>query len=57
MLALATAAVLVTAIGCGGVQKTDPGTAQGTYNVTVTGTAGSGSAQFQTTVNIPITIQ
>ena len=57
MLALASAAVLVTAIGCGSVQKTDPGTAQGTYNVTVTGRAGSGSAQFQTTVNIPITIQ
>jgi FtsP/CotA-like multicopper oxidase with cupredoxin domain len=57
MLALASAAVLVTVIGCGSVQKTDPGTAQGTYNVTVTGTAGTGSAQFQTSVNIPVTIQ
>jgi hypothetical protein len=57
MLALASAAVLITAIGCGSVQKTDPGTAQGTYNVTVTGTAGTGSTQFQASVNIPITIQ
>jgi FtsP/CotA-like multicopper oxidase with cupredoxin domain len=57
MLALASAAILVTAIGCGSVEKTDPGTAPGTYSVTVSGTAGSGSAQFQTTVNIPITIQ
>ena len=56
-LALASAAVLVTSIGCGNVQKTDPGTAQGTYSVTVPGTAGTGSAQWQTSANIPITIQ
>jgi hypothetical protein len=37
--------------------QTDPGTAKGTYTVVVTGTAGSGSSQYQTSVNVPITIQ
>jgi hypothetical protein len=44
-------------IGCGGAGQTDPGTAKGTYTVVVTGTAGSGSSQHQTSVNVPITIQ
>jgi FtsP/CotA-like multicopper oxidase with cupredoxin domain len=57
MLALAFAAVLVIVIGCGSSAKTDPGTAQGTYNMLVTGTAGSGSAQYQASVSVPITIQ
>ena len=50
-------AILFTVAGCGGSAKTDPGTTQGTYMVTVTGTAGSGSSQAQTSVNVPITIQ
>ena len=29
----------------------------GTYTVVVTGTAGSGSSQYQASVNVPITIQ
>lgn len=44
--------------GCsGGSGNTDAGTAKGTYSVVVTGTAGSGSSQYQTSVNVPITIQ
>jgi len=57
MLLLSLMAILFTAIGCGGPGKTDPGTAKGTYTVVVTGTAGSGSALSQTSVNVPITIQ
>lgn len=55
---LAILAIAFTVIGCGGNSaKTDSGTAPGTYMVVVTGTAGSGSSQYQTTVNVPITIQ
>ncbi len=51
-------AITFTVIGCGGGSgKTDPGTAAGTYTVVVTGTAGSGSSAYQTSVNVPITIQ
>lgn len=55
VLALVAATFIV--IGCGGSSKTDPGTAAGTYTVIVAGTAGSGSSQYQTSVNVPITIQ
>jgi FtsP/CotA-like multicopper oxidase with cupredoxin domain len=57
MLAAVFASVLLIAIGCGGSAKTDSGSALGTYNVLVTGTAGSGSAQYQASVSVPITIQ
>ena len=50
-------AIAFTAIGCGGTAKIDPGTAKGAYTVVVTGTAGSGSSQYQASVNVPITIQ
>jgi FtsP/CotA-like multicopper oxidase with cupredoxin domain len=54
---LATLALVFTFVACsGGSGKTDPGTAKGTYTVIVTGTAGSGSSQYQTSVNVPITI-
>ena len=58
---LAILAVTFAAIGCGSgsgsSSKADPGTPAGTYNVVVTGTAGTGASQYQTTVNVPITIQ
>ena len=55
---LAILAIAFTVIGCGGGSaKTDPGTATGAYTVVVTGTAGSGSSAYQTSVNVPITIQ
>jgi hypothetical protein len=58
MLVLSFIAVVFTAIGCdSGTPKTDPGTAKGNYTVVVTGTTGSGASQFQTTVNVPITVQ
>jgi hypothetical protein len=57
MLALGFVAFVFTAIGCGSATKTDPGTAKGTYTVVVTGTAGSGASQYQTSVSVPITIQ
>jgi FtsP/CotA-like multicopper oxidase with cupredoxin domain len=57
MLVLALTTALFIAIGCSGAAKTDPGTAKGTYTVVVTGTAGSGSAHYQTSVNVPVTIQ
>ena len=51
-------AVAFTIIGCsGGAAKTDPGTVKGTYTIVVTGTAGSGASQYQSSVNVPITIQ
>ncbi|MGA8531536.1 MAG: multicopper oxidase domain-containing protein [Acidobacteriaceae bacterium] len=47
-----------TVIGCGGGSaRTDPGSAKGAYMVVISGTAGSGSSQYQTSVNVPITIQ
>jgi hypothetical protein len=57
MLALGFVAFVFTVIGCGSATKTDPGTAKGTYTVVVTGTAGSGASQYQTSVSVPITIQ
>lgn len=58
MLLLALTAVIVTGIGCGrSTAKTDPGTPAGTYTVVVTGMAGTGSAQYETSVNVPITIR
>jgi FtsP/CotA-like multicopper oxidase with cupredoxin domain len=58
LLTLMCMAILFTAIGCnsGGAASTDPGTAQGTYNVVVMGTTGSGSQQSQVSVNVPVTI-
>jgi hypothetical protein len=51
-------AIAFTAIGCGGGSaKADPGTAAGDYTVVVSGTAGTGSSQYQTSVNVPITIR
>jgi hypothetical protein len=55
VMALMTAALVV--IGCGGSAKTDPGTAKGAYTIVVTGVAGSGSSQYLTSVNVPITVQ
>ncbi len=58
LLVLIAMAVLFTAMGCSGnsASGTDPGTSKGTYNVVVTGTAGSGSSQYQVSVNVPITV-
>jgi len=56
-IVLALLVIALTAIGCGGTTKTDPGSAKGNYIVVVTGTAGSGSSQYQSSVNVPITIQ
>jgi FtsP/CotA-like multicopper oxidase with cupredoxin domain len=59
--ALSLFAILAVAfiiVGCGGGSaKADPGSAKGTYMVVVTGTSGSGSSAYQTSVNVPITIQ
>jgi len=55
--ALAFLAIVSTVIGCGGTGKTDPGSAKGAYTVVVTGTAGNGSGQHQTIVNVPITVE
>jgi len=57
IVAMAFLAIMFTSIGCGGVAKIDPGTSKGTYIVVVTGTAGSGISQYQTSVNVPITVQ
>jgi hypothetical protein len=57
MSVLAVLAMAFTVAGCGGTAKIDPGTAKGAYTVVVTGTAGSGSSQYQTSVSVPITIQ
>jgi FtsP/CotA-like multicopper oxidase with cupredoxin domain len=54
---LVIVALVFTVIGCGGPVKTDPGTSKGTYAVVVTGTAGSGSSQYQASVNVPVIIQ
>jgi FtsP/CotA-like multicopper oxidase with cupredoxin domain len=58
LLVLFSMALLFGAIGCSGAAKaaTDPGTAKGTYMVVVTGTAGSGTAQYQASVNVPVTV-
>jgi FtsP/CotA-like multicopper oxidase with cupredoxin domain len=57
LLALSFIALIFTAIGCGGATGLDPGTAKGSYVVVVTGSSGSRSAQSQSSVNVPITIQ
>jgi FtsP/CotA-like multicopper oxidase with cupredoxin domain len=57
MLFLVFTAIVFTAIGCGNTTKTDPGTVKGAYTVVVTGSAGSGASPYQTSVNVPITIQ
>jgi FtsP/CotA-like multicopper oxidase with cupredoxin domain len=57
MFFLTLVAIIATVIGCGSTAKTDQGTPKGTYTVVVTGTAGSGPAQSQTSVNVPVTIQ
>jgi hypothetical protein len=57
MTLLILVGIFFTAIGCGGSTQTNPGTTKGTYTVVVTGTAGSGSSQYQTSVNVPVTIQ
>jgi FtsP/CotA-like multicopper oxidase with cupredoxin domain len=56
ILGLVFFALLFTIIGCGSAAKLDPGTATGSFTVVVTGTSGSGSAQYQTSVNVPVTI-
>jgi FtsP/CotA-like multicopper oxidase with cupredoxin domain len=56
-LALAFIAIVFGPLGCGSATKLDPGTAKGSYTVIVTGSSGAGSTQFQTSVNVPITIQ
>jgi FtsP/CotA-like multicopper oxidase with cupredoxin domain len=58
LLVLFSMAFLFGAIGCSGAVKTgtDPGTTKGTYMVVVTGTSGSGAAQYQASVNVPITV-
>ena len=55
VLAILTIAIAI--IGCGGTAKIDPGTVKGSYTVVVTATAGSGSSRYQTSVNVPVTIQ
>jgi hypothetical protein len=57
LLAFALAAALFLGVGCSRAATTDPGTTKGAYTVVVTGTAGSGSSQYQTSVNVPITVQ
>jgi hypothetical protein len=57
LLVLAVAAALFMVTGCSSGVKTDPGTAKGTYAVVVTASSGTGTSQYQTTVNVPFTIQ
>ena len=63
MLVLWLVASASALVGCSGSSRmntangTDPGTAIGSYVVLVTGTAGTGSAQYTTTVNVPIVVQ
>jgi FtsP/CotA-like multicopper oxidase with cupredoxin domain len=54
MLVLAFMAAVFTTVGCGSATKIDPGTTKGTYTVVVTA---SGTDQYQSSVNVPITIQ
>jgi FtsP/CotA-like multicopper oxidase with cupredoxin domain len=56
LLALVFIAIVLAALGCGSATKLDSGTAKGSYIVVVTGTSGSGSNQYQTSVNVPIAI-
>jgi FtsP/CotA-like multicopper oxidase with cupredoxin domain len=58
LLVLLPMAALLFVMGCsGGAAKVDPGTAKGTYVVVVTGTSGTGSSVYSTSVNVPITLQ
>jgi peptidoglycan/LPS O-acetylase OafA/YrhL len=57
LLILLAVAIVSTVVGCGSPAKIDPGTAKGTYTVVVAGTAGSGSLQYQASVNVPISIK
>ena len=57
IVVLAFMAIAFATMGCGGAAKIDPGTPKGAYTVVVTGTAGTGSGQSQTSVDVPITIQ
>jgi hypothetical protein len=54
---LGLVSIVFVLAACGGSAGTDPGTAKGTYMVVVTGTAGNGSSAYQSSVNVPITIQ
>jgi FtsP/CotA-like multicopper oxidase with cupredoxin domain len=54
---LAFLALSFTLIGCGSTTKIDPGSAKGTYTVVVTGITGTGTSQYQTSINVPVTIQ
>jgi FtsP/CotA-like multicopper oxidase with cupredoxin domain len=56
-LSLLAVAIFLTVAGCSaGSAKNDPGTAKGSYNIVVTGTAGSGGSEYQTSVSVPITV-
>jgi hypothetical protein len=57
LLAVAFIALVFTILGCGSATKLDPGTAKGSYSVVVTGTAGSGSTEYQASTNVSITIE
>ncbi len=58
LLLMAPVTVAATVTSCGGnASQTDPGSTKSTYMVFVAGTAGTGSTQFQATVNVPITLQ
>jgi FtsP/CotA-like multicopper oxidase with cupredoxin domain len=56
MFLLTGVTVVFMVIGCGSNARLDPGTTKGTYIVVVTGTAGTGASQHQTSANVPITI-
>ena len=55
-LSLLVMAGLFSAIGCSS-PKINPGTATGTFLVQVTATGSVGSSSYQTSINIPVTIQ
>ena len=58
LLLLMPLAALALTTGCSsGAAKLDPGSAKGTYVVVVTGSSGTGAAQVQSSVNVPVTLQ
>ena len=60
LMAMLLCTALVALSGCSGQgtsARADPGTASGTYNVTVTATGISGAATYNTTITVPITVQ
>lgn len=57
LLVLGSIAAACLAIGCGSSAKIDPGTAAGSYSITVTGVTGSGTSQYSTSMKVPVTIQ